>query len=120
MSDRNPLRLAALACHVLLLIASAALLYRTFGASPWRELGAALAAGPLLLTLAGLRAGRGRTEQWLALWLVVYAGVAAMEVVASAGATRLASVALFASVVELAILLTLNRRSAARARAARE
>src|SRR4051812_45386132 len=118
MSDRNPLRLFALACHALLLIASAALLYRMFDASPWREIAGAVAAGPLLLTVAGLRAGRGRTEQWLALWLVVYAGAAVMEVVASAGATRLASVALFASIAELAILVTLNRRSAARARVA--
>lgn len=114
------LRLAAVVCHVLLCAAVAACILSSSALSPlW--VGVAIAVTlPLLLTLRGLAVGRRSSEQRLCVLLVVYVGGAAVEVVAHSGAAPLASVALLAATLELALLLVLIRRSPRRAEAARE
>jgi uncharacterized membrane protein len=107
-------RLAAVGCHLLLEAALVAGILST-ALSPLR-VGAAIAVTlPLLLTLRGLAAGRRSTEQRLCVLLVLYIGGAAVEVVAQSGAAPLASVALLAATLELALLLVLIRRSPRRA-----
>lgn len=105
--------------HLLLLTSIAVLAYRV-AASPWRELAAAICALPLLVTLPGLLARRRRALVWLALLLVVYAGAAVTEAVASAGTELAASVAALSAVIELGILPILSRRDRSARRGARE
>ena len=113
------LRLAAVVCHVLLCAAVAACILSSALSPLW--VGVAIAVTlPLLLTLRGLAVGRRSSEQRLCVLLVVYVGGAAVEVVAHSGAAPLASVALLAAALELALLLVLIRRSPRPAEAARE
>jgi hypothetical protein len=75
---------------------------------------------PLLATLRGLALGLPTTQQGLCVLLVLYVGGTAVEVVAHSGDAPLASIALLAATLELALLLVLIRRQARRAPAARE
>ena len=106
---RWPLLEIAVGCHALLAVCTAVLGYETVAASPWRELACLAAAAPLGATLPGLVARRSRALVWLALLLVVYAGGAITEVVASAGGSAAASGATLAAVLELGLLPTLSR-----------
>jgi uncharacterized membrane protein len=116
---RSPLLSVVLACHVLLALTVAALLY-TAASSPLAGAVLALAAAaPLLATLRGV-ATSPRTRQWVALLLVVYAGATSIEVVATSGAAVLASGALLTAVLELGALLVLIRRSGSRRPTVRE
>ena len=113
------LRTAAAVCHVLLATALAASIL--VGAASWVRVAAVIAVTlPLLLTLRGLVSGSRPTEQRLSVLLVLYVGGTAVEVVAHSGAAPLASTALLAATLELALLLVLIRRQARHARAARE
>ena len=111
------LRALAASCHAVLIAAVAALMLRAIDASPAREIALAAALLPLLLTLRGALGSRPRAAQWLSVLLVVYAGGAAVEVVASLGRAWPASIALLAALSELAVLLSLIRRNRARPRA---
>ena len=113
------LHAAALLCHGLLLVAVAALAAVLAAGLPWRVLAGAAVSVPLLLTLPGLINADRRGWQRLAVLLVAYAGGATVEVVANAGSSRLASIALLASVGELGALLALIRRSQGGSPAAR-
>lgn len=109
MSRRALARIAWL-CHGALLVA---VVLGLIGAeSIPLEARIALTAGaalPLIGAVPGLLRGRRYTYQWLAFALVGYAGVAAVEVVASLGRSPFASLALLAALLELALLFTLNR-----------
>jgi uncharacterized membrane protein len=117
--DARPFALLATVSHLLLLMSIAVVGYRA-AAPPWRELAAGVGVAPLLATLPGLLTRRRRALVWLALLLVVYAGAAVTEAVASAGAQWAASVAALAAVIELAVLPILSRRDRSRPQAARE
>ena len=106
------LRRATLACHVLLMAALGASIVAT--PTALRVAAAVVLLLPLMLTLRGLSAGRRVAERYLAVLLVAYIGGASVEVVARAGDARLLSIALLAAVLELALLLALIRRPAAR------
>lgn len=108
----SPLRTAVLACHAVLLAAVGTLAYGAAAASPWREIAAALACAPLVASTPGLLAARRTSAVWLAVLLVAYCGAASVEVVASAGGSLAAVVALFAALVELGLALMLIRRPA--------
>jgi hypothetical protein len=118
-SPRPPLATAVLASHAALVIAIAALVYRAAGSAFAGILLALLAVAPLLATFRGLGAP-GRARAWTALLLVVYVGATSVEVVATSGAARLASLALLAAALDLALLLALIRRSRPLPRAAPE
>jgi hypothetical protein len=116
---RSPLVTAVLATHLALALSVAALAFRT-AASPLA--GAALGlivAAPLVATLRGLGAP-SRARAGAAVLLVAYVGVTSVEVVATLGAAKLASLALLLAVLDLAILLVLIRRSQPLPRATRE
>lgn len=81
---------------------------------------AAVAALPLLAAIPGLRRRERRTYQWLTVVLVLYVGAAAVEVVATLGASVFGGVVLFAALVELVLLLRLIREPAARPATHRE
>ncbi len=103
----------------MLALAVAALAF-SFVSSPLAGSGLAiLAAAPLLATLHGL-ATAPRARPWVALLLVLYAGGASIEVVATLGAAHLASVVLLAAVLELGMLLAIIRRSRSRRPASAE
>jgi uncharacterized membrane protein len=106
---RSPLELLVLGCHAALAVSMGVVAFGAFQA-PWRELAAVLASLPLVAALPGLIARRRRALSWLALLLVAYAGAAVVEVVASAGAHRAASLASLAAVAELGLLPMLSRR----------
>ena len=108
---RSPLRLLVLSCHGALLLGVGGLVWNALHASPARELTLGAAVLPLLVTVPGLVNGRRSSEQWLTLLLVVYAGAAAVEVVANAGAAFFGSLALLASLCDLGLLLAIIRRS---------
>lgn len=119
MSGRSLLR-AAWACHATLF---AAVVLGVAGSSLPAAGRIALAIGaaaPLVLAVPGLYRARRYTFQWLALALVVYAGAAIVEVVASLGRSVPASVALLAALLEIALLYLLNRSARAAPRARRE
>lgn len=119
MSRRNLVR-AAWVCHATLI---AAVVLGVLGVSlpaAVRIVVAAAAAAPLLLAIPGLRRGSRYTFQWLALALVVYAGAAIVEVVASLGRSFASAVALLAALLEIALLYLLNRSTPAARRAMRE
>lgn len=119
MNGRNLLR-AAWACHATLF---AAVMLGIAGSSvpaAGRIALATAAAAPLLLAAPGLYRARRYTFQWLALALVVYAGVAIVEVVASLGRSAAAAVALLAALLEIAFLYLLNRSAREAPRARRE
>jgi hypothetical protein len=104
-----PLRRAALACHVLLILALAASLVPP--ASALRLAAAALLALPLLLTLRGLAAARRAVLQRLAVLLVAYIGGFSIEVVARSGESPAANGALIVAALELGLALALIRRT---------
>jgi uncharacterized membrane protein len=110
VSRITPLHAAALACHAALLAAVGTLAFAAAAVSPWRALAAALACAPLLACVPGLLAANRTTALWLAVLLVAYCGAASVEVVATAGGSLAASIALLASLVELGVALTLIRR----------
>ncbi len=117
--QRSPLETVALACQVVLALAVAALAFSAANSPAAGALLALLAAAPLLATLRGLAAS-ARARPWVALLLVLYAGAASVEVVATLGSAHLASVALLAAVLELGVVLTIIRRSQTPRRATRE
>jgi hypothetical protein len=115
---RPPLHSLALACHAALALAAGALADSAAGGALAGAALAAVAAAPLVATLPGL-ARTPRMRTWVALLLVLYTGATSVEVVASAGSAKLASVALLIAVLELAVLLALSRGSRAPPPAAR-
>lgn len=106
------LRRAALAAHAVLALAVAAAI---LGAAPSTVSAgvALLAVLPLAATFGGVRALRPRIVNAAALLMVIYAGGAAMEVIATSGTAPFAALALLASLGELALLFALSRRSRA-------
>jgi uncharacterized membrane protein len=72
-----------------------------------------LALLPLVATLRGLIMGRGETLRWLALALVLYTGLGAVEVIARSDAASIA--VLFLALLELALVLSLVRAPRSRA-----
>ena len=86
------------------------LLAADFGAAVHRIGVALIAIAPLVAAVPGLAKRRRHTREWLALLLVIYFGVAVVEVVASLGASAPAVVALAASLIEFAVLFILSRR----------
>ena len=109
MPERHirPLELALWISHAGLLAAATLGIVAAELGAPARAALLVLAAAPLLLALPGLYRRRRTTYQWLALVLVPYAGLAAAEVVATLGASAFGSLALLASLVELALLFLL-------------
>jgi uncharacterized membrane protein len=104
-----PPRLLALACHVTLMaLLAAAILGPAVTVGRW--LATAAVVLPLALTLRGLATGQARTQRWLAVLLVPYAGGFSVEVVARAGAAPLLGVGLMVAVLELGLTLALIRR----------
>jgi hypothetical protein len=103
-----PLRVVAILCHVVLIVAIAASVLSTV--TPARAALAVLLAAPLLVTLRGLVRERRTTLQRLAVLLVAYIGGASVEVVARAGDAPLLNVALLAAALELGLVLVLIRR----------
>jgi uncharacterized membrane protein len=73
---------------------------------------AAVLAAPLALAIPGLLHRRRNTYQRLAVVLVLYAGAASVEVIATSGAGYAAALSLLAALTELALLLMLIRRPA--------
>jgi uncharacterized membrane protein len=73
---------------------------------------------PLLLFIPGLVAGRRNTLRWLAVALVLYAGLATVEVIATA--TLAAAAWLLFALLELALTLMAGRAAATQSRAATE
>jgi uncharacterized membrane protein len=74
------------------------------------RLGAALAGTlPLVLGLPGLLGARRYTCQWLAVALVLYAGGAVVEVVATAGRAYLPALVLLAALLDLGLVVILSR-----------
>ena len=110
MLDIRHLRRAVLVVHGLLI---AAVVGAVGLASAPRIALAAAVALPLLLAVPGLVRSRRSTYPLLAVVLVPYAGAASIEIVAAAGETRAAALALLAALVELGLLLALIRGSTA-------
>jgi hypothetical protein len=108
------LRHAIVGCHLLLTAALVVSLLPPATAA--RIAGAAAVAAPLLVALRALTQGRRAALPWLAVLLVAYIGGVSVEVVARLGRAPALSVALFAAVLELGLLLALIRRSAPPAR----
>jgi uncharacterized membrane protein len=104
--DALPHRLA-LATHLGLAIATA-LTLRGLDLDPILRITIVVAALlPLALTLPGLVARRRRQLQWLALALVLYAGLGAVEVIAGRHPANVAW--LLSALLELALVLRLTR-----------
>jgi uncharacterized membrane protein len=119
LPTRPRLATAVQVCHAALTICVAALVYRAADGALAGAALALLAVAPLLATLRGL-ASPSRTRAWAALLLVLYVGGTSVEVVATSGTARLASVVLVTAALELALLLALIRRSRALPRADHE
>jgi hypothetical protein len=107
----RPLERALLGVHVVLLLATAAAVLSSELATGWRIGLLVAGSGPLLAVLPGLYEGRLLTYQWTALAMVLFAGAAAVEVVATLGRSAFASVVLLAALVELGLLFILSRRA---------
>lgn len=103
------LRAAALVCHAGLAASVAAATLTLPFAPGVRGLTLAAALVPLLIAGYGLALARRKAYVSGALLLVVYVGIAATEVVASATRASFATLALFLALVELALLLALTR-----------
>ena len=65
----------------------------------------ALGAAPLIASIPGLMAGRRYTQQWLAIALVFYLGIAIAETIATRARSPAAIALLLTSSTELALLL---------------
>ena len=90
------------------LAAAVALTVRDFALTPGaRVVVALLALLPLILSLRGLIAGRTATLRWLAVALVLYAGLGSVEVIATS--SRPAIGLLLFALLELAATLILLR-----------
>lgn len=111
---------AALACHALLIGVFGVTLARGLARGSFGSLAWIAAALPLIAAWPGLRRRNRTAEQWTAFLLVLYAGAASVEVVASAGGAPLAAIALFAALAELGILFALSRAPQLPLRADRE
>lgn len=109
MSLKRALEIAHLA--LLLCVAGAALTAPLTWV--WRLVALVLAIGPLGAALPGLMAGRRYTCQWLSVLLVLYVGVAVVEVLAAPSRMSFASLALLAALVELALVLAFIRQTPA-------
>jgi uncharacterized membrane protein len=70
---------------------------------------AVAAAAPLLLAVPGMRRRQRYTYQWLTVVLVIYVGAAAVEIVATLGASLFSGIVLLAALLELILLLGLIR-----------
>ncbi len=110
MRSVPPLRRAVLVAHAALLVATAVGVARLAIAPAARGLLLAAALAPLAAAWPGLYRGRLYTYQWTALILVLFAGAAVVEVVASLGTSAVATLVLLAALVELALLFLLSRR----------
>ncbi|HEX5421235.1 MAG TPA: DUF2069 domain-containing protein [Gammaproteobacteria bacterium] len=107
----QPLQDALLVTHLVLLFAAVAAIATAAVGPGLRVLLFTAAIAPLAAGLPGLRRGRQRTYQWLALAMVPFAGISASEVVATLGRAVPCSIVLLASLVELALLFMLTRRA---------
>lgn len=105
----RPIELGLLAAHALLLIFAVAAVAGSALSTGWRAGLACAAVAPLALAFPGLLRGRRRTHSWAALLMVLFAGGATVEVVASQGRAPLVSVVLLAALVELALLFLISR-----------
>ena len=102
---RRKLLLATHFAHALSLAWTLALLELAFG---YRLTLIGLALLPLALLLPGLIAGRNITLRWLSLALVLYSGLATVEVIATA--TVAASAWLLFALLEFALAFMLSRQ----------
>jgi uncharacterized membrane protein len=105
------LRSLTIAAHIVLLAAITLALIDAIGSSPAREIVIAIVAAPLLLTLPGLVRRRRSVLPWIAVLLVPFVGGAIVEAIAAQ--TLYASIALFAALAELALVLAIIRRPSA-------
>lgn len=105
----HPLHYALWLSHGALLLAVVLTLLMAEFAIVLRVVLAAALAVPLLLAVPGLAELRRATYQWLMLLLVIYIGMAVLEVVATLGASVFGSAALLAALIELAVLVRLIR-----------
>jgi hypothetical protein len=96
-----------LTAHVGLALAVGLTLGRLALGPGFRSILILIALLPLVLTLRGLMAGRGESLRWLALALVLYAGLGAVEVIATG--TWAAIFLLLCALIELALVLILVR-----------
>lgn len=110
------LRRLAVAVHVALMAATAAVFADYALAAVWRGVLLTLALLPLALTLPGLAAGNRNALRWLAVALVLYCGLGSVEAIAAR--TLAAATTFLLALVELALVLSLSRRRGARSRAA--
>jgi hypothetical protein len=112
-------RRLALAMHAGLAIAVGLVLASLELVTSMRLTAIVLALLPLLATLRGLVAGSSERLGWLALSLVLYAGLGAVEVIARTHPA--AVVVLLLALIELALVLSLTRgRNSRSPRATRE
>lgn len=112
-SQRSLLRTAVCAHVIVVASAAASVLAGTSPVAVERAIALALAL-PLLVTIRGLAGGRRRTLQIVSLLLVLYIGLAVVEVVAARG-SWLPGVWLAAAGIELGLLLIIVRRPRPRA-----
>jgi uncharacterized membrane protein len=111
---RNRYRIAVLVCHALL-AAGIALGMASSTLPIGARLGlATVALLPLIAAIPGLARSSRYTYQWVTVALVIYIGMAAVEVVASLARSLPATIVLFAALIELFLLLGLIRMSEAR------
>lgn len=109
MTGIRPPQYALWLSHAVLLIAAVLTLATAEFNVLLRIILAVAVAAPLLLAGPGLYRARRATYQWVMLLLVIYIGMAVLEVVATLGASMFSSVALLAALCELAILVRLIR-----------
>ncbi|HEU4617984.1 MAG TPA: DUF2069 domain-containing protein [Gammaproteobacteria bacterium] len=110
MRGSSALERGLLAVHAVLLVSALAAVVASAHSAPVRALLGAAAAAPLLAVLPGLYRGSVRTYQWTGLLMVLFAGAATVETVATLGRSPLVSLMLLASLLELALLFVLTRR----------
>ena len=111
MRPSRTLERALLGVHAALLLITVAAVAAS-GLSVAARAGlAATTAAPLALALPGLYRGTLRAYQWTALGMVLFAGAATVEIVATLGRAPLVSAMLLASLTELALLFLLTRRA---------
>lgn len=116
IGTREPrwLRVGAVGIHLALALSVTAAL-ATLQAGGWvRMLLIGVALLPLALSLPGLMRSDSATQRWLALALVLYAGLGSVEVIATMSLA--AAGWFFCALIELALVVMLSRQAAPRAR----
>lgn len=111
MRRSDPLHRVLLVTHAVLILATAAGIAVAGLGLGGRAALLVVVLAPLALGVPGLYAGRLYTYQWMALAMVLFAGGAVVEVVATLGRSVPAGLVLLAALLELAVLFVLSRRA---------